>query len=106
MATAVTLRVSVDALHVKPEVRQRMLDLALVINADEREIVIRSSVHRSQWQNRIEAWHQLLALLEKASLERKARIPTKPTAASKRRRLDMKSRQASVKTNRRKPILD
>lgn len=83
-----------------------MLDLALVSNANEREIVIRSSAHRSQWQNRIDAWNQLLSLLEKASRERKARIPTKPTVASKRRRLDVKRRQALMKANRRKPMLE
>ena len=106
VATSVSLRVSVDALHVKPEIRQRMLDLALVSNANEREIVIRSSSQRSQWRNRIAAWNQLLSLLEEASKTPKARVPTKPTVASRRKRLDLKRRQSAAKQNRRKPTID
>ncbi|MCY4096155.1 MAG: alternative ribosome rescue aminoacyl-tRNA hydrolase ArfB [Gammaproteobacteria bacterium] len=106
VATAVTLRVSVDALHVKPLVRQRMLDLASVSNTNERELVIRSSAQRSQWRNRLDAWNQLLSLLEEASRQPKARIPTKPTVTSKRKRLDHKHRQALTKANRRRPVLD
>ena len=106
VATAVTLRVSVDALHVKAEVRQKMLDLAPISNASQREIVIRSANERSQWRNRVDAWNQLLSLLEEASQTRKARVPTKPTVGSKRKRLDLKRRQATTKANRRKPVLD
>ena len=106
VATAVTLRVSVDALHVKPEVRQRMLGLASTSNMEERELVIRSSSQKSQWRNRLDAWNQLLSLLEEASREPKARVPTSPTVASKRKRLDLKRRQALTKANRRRPALD
>lgn len=101
-----SLRVAVDSLHVKPEIRQRMLDMALVSNADEREIVLRSSSQRSQWRNRIAAWNQLLSLLEEASKTPKARVPTKPTIASRRKRMDIKRRQALTKANRRRPVLD
>ncbi|MCY4128151.1 MAG: alternative ribosome rescue aminoacyl-tRNA hydrolase ArfB [Gammaproteobacteria bacterium] len=106
VATAVSLRVSVDALHVKPEVRQRMMELALVSNVNDREIVIRSSAQRSQWQNRIAAWNRLLSLLDEASRTPKARVRTKPTVASKRKRLNLKRRQALTKANRRRPTLD
>ena len=106
VATSVSLRVSVDALHVKPEIRQRMLDLAVVVNADEREIVIRAASQRSQWRNRIDAWNQLLSLLEEASRTPNARVPTKPTPTSKRKRLDLKRRHAATKANRRRPALD
>ena len=106
VATAVLLRVSVDALHVKATVRQRLLELAPTTNMRNRQVVIRSANHRTQWKNRLDAWDQLLALLEEASRVRKVRIPTKPTIASKRRRADLKRRQAMTKANRRKPLLD
>ena len=83
-----------------------MLDLALVSNASEREIVIRSSSERSQWRNRLAAWNQLLSLLEEASKTPKARVPTKPTVASRRRRMNTKRRQALAKANRQKPVLE
>lgn len=83
-----------------------MLDLAVVVNADEREIVIRAARQRSQWRNRIDAWNQLLSLLEEASRTPKARVPTKPTPTSKRKRIDLKRRQAATKANRRRPTLD
>ena len=105
-STAVVLRVAVDALHVKHEVRDRLLRLATESNAERREIIIRASNSRSQWQNRITAWSRLLDLLDQASKTRKVRIKTKPTAGSKRRRLQVKRRQAEAKARRRKPALD
>lgn len=106
VATTVTLRVAVDELHVARDVRERLLAIAPTSNNEQREIIIRASAERSQWRNRLDAWEQLLRLVETASKRRKRRIRTKPTAASKRRRLDQKRRQSELKSRRRKPDLD
>jgi ribosome-associated protein len=60
-----------------------------------------SSEHRSQLQNREAAEARLAALVRGALVVPRPRRPTKPTAASKRARLEDKSRRASVKRERR-----
>ena len=105
-STAVELRVAVDALHIKHEVRERLLMLASESNTQQREIIIRTSNSRSQWQNRIAAWSRLLELLERASRTRKVRVKTKPTPSSKRKRLELKKRHSEAKARRRKPEFD
>lgn len=64
------------------------------------EIVIQSQEHRDQAQN-IEACRQKLRELVRASLKPpKRRVPTKPTKASRRRRLDNKRRTSDKKQMR------
>lgn len=64
------------------------------------EVVIQSQEHRDQAQN-IEACRQKLRELVLASLKPpKRRVPTKPTKASRRRRLDNKRRTSDKKQMR------
>ena len=56
---------------------------------------------RSQARNRDLALSRLTARLSAALEVRRARRPTRPTAASQRRRLEQKSRRGQVKSNRR-----
>jgi len=58
---------------------------------------------RSQLRNRERAAERILEQLHEAAKPRKRRRPTKPTAASKERRLDEKKRQARTKRLRRPP---
>lgn len=66
-------------------------------------ITVTSRTSRSQWRNKALALAALRERLEAANRPRKARIPTRPTAASKRRRLDAKRRRAEKKALRRPP---
>ena len=66
----------------------------LKVAADER---------RSQLQNRTAAIARLEALVDAARRAPKPRKPTKPTAASRRRRLEAKKRRAGLKKER-KPL--
>jgi ribosome-associated protein len=59
--------------------------------------------HRSQLRNREAALERLEALVAAALRPRTRRIPTKPTAASVRRRLDAKRRRAARKGDRKPP---
>jgi ribosome-associated protein len=72
--------------------RQLTLENVLVINAD---------THRSQERNRAEALGRLVALLKRAAIRPKKRIATRPTKASRERRLDAKSRKSKIKSMRR-----
>ena len=106
VATAVELRVAVDAMLVRSGVRERLLALAPESHAERREVIIRAGSNRSQWQNRVDAWSRLLALVEQASRTRKVRVQTKPSPGSKRRRLKLKRHQALVKEHRKRPAFE
>jgi ribosome-associated protein len=58
---------------------------------------------RSQWRNRERATERLVGSLRQALKVERRRRPTKPTKASKERRLDAKRRRGDVKRLRRPP---
>lgn len=61
---------------------------------------------RSQLRNRELALERLAQRLSHALEVRRARTPTRPTTASKRRRLDAKRRRGETKRGRRRPAED
>jgi ribosome-associated protein len=61
---------------------------------------------RSQWQNRALARRRLAALLTEALRTTRTRRPTRPTLASRRRRLEAKTRRAETKKMRKRPERD
>ena len=66
-------------------------------------VVIRAESERSQARNREEARARLAALIARALERPKRRVPTRPTLASKRRRLEAK-RQRGAKKSLRGPV--
>jgi ribosome-associated protein len=58
---------------------------------------------RSQWRNRVLAVERLVAALREALRVERRRVPTRPTAKSRERRLEQKRRQAERKRLRRPP---
>jgi len=58
---------------------------------------------RSQWRNRELALERLVEQLRQALRVERRRVGTKPTAASRERRLEQKRRRSSVKRLRRPP---
>jgi ribosome-associated protein len=67
------------------------------------EILIEAHRHRSQEGNRRDALERLAALLQQASVAPKPRKKTRPTKASKERRLEAKRRDQRTKRLRGKP---
>jgi ribosome-associated protein len=63
-------------------------------------IVIFAQRYASQPRNRQDARARLAALVAKAQEREKPRRPTKPTLASRTRRLDEKSRRGAIKALR------
>lgn len=63
-------------------------------------IVLKAERFRSQLMNREDALDRLEALLAKAAIRPRKRIATKPTRASKERRLEGKSKRSSIKAGR------
>lgn len=101
LSTAVQLRF--DAAHSPnlPEgVRQRLMRLAGQRLTREGVIVIVAQRFRTQERNRADALERLVDLVRAATHVDKPRRPTRPTLASKKRRLESKSRRGDVKSMR------
>ena len=69
-------------------------------------IVLVAQEHRSQILNREAAIARLVEMIRAAATVPKKRKPTKPTKASKERRLESKGRRSGVKAARAKPGFD
>ena len=63
-------------------------------------LVIKAQEHRSQDMNRAEAMQRLNELVASVATPPRKRRPTKPTYASKLRRLDSKTQRGQVKAAR------
>lgn len=69
-------------------------------------VVVTSRASRSQYRNKQLALEELRKRLEALNKPKKKRIASKPSAASKRKRLDSKRRRGETKAKRRKPAAD
>jgi len=101
VSTAVQLRFDVARSPSLPEdVRARLMKLAGNRLTNEGELLIDAKRHRTQDRNRQDAIQRLVELIRHATEKPKPRIATKPTKASRRRRLDEKSRRGETKRGR------
>jgi ribosome-associated protein len=85
------------------DVAIRLMKLAGHRLTSEGVIVITAQSHRSQFRNREEALARLVELIRQATVRPERRTLTKPTRASKERRLASKDKQSVVKAQRKKP---
>ena len=69
-------------------------------------LTITAAEHRSQRRNRAAARERLAEVLRSALIPPVPRRATKPTRASKLRRLDVKKRRSEIKARRRRPDAD
>ena len=108
VATAAQLRFDLRGSAALPGgVKARAAQLAGSRLTNDGVIVITAAEHRTQQLNRDEAIGRLVDLLRRAAVPPKRRVPTRPTLASKKRRLVDKSRTAATKRLRgHKPGLD
>lgn len=102
--TAVVLRFeAARSPNLPPDVKARLRRLAGRRWTQDGAVVIQADSHRSQNRNREDALDRLVELVRRAAERPKKRIPTRPTLASKRRRMDAKTRRGHVKAMRSKP---
>ena len=101
VASAVQLRFDVAASPSLPEgVRQRLLASGDSRLTKDGVLVIMADRHRSQAGNREDALDRLKQIIARAAHVPRKRIATKPTLASKTRRLDAKTRRSTTKKTR------
>jgi len=88
---------------ISPAARARLRRIAGRRMTEAGLIVIDAQRLRSLEQNRADALERLRTMIEQALVEPKPRRKTRPTLASKQRRLDGKVQRGKVKALRRKP---
>jgi len=104
VSSAIHLRFDVGASSLPDAVKARLLGRADRRLSDEGVIVIKAQRHRSQELNRRDALARLNELVARAAAVPTARKPTRPTRASRERRLEGKSVRAEVKAGRAKVV--
>ena len=103
VATAVQLRFDVGRSPNLPDaVRERLMRLAGRRLTGDGVLIIDARRHRTREQNRRDALDRLVALVRKAAIAPTPRKATRPTAASRRRRLEGKQRRGLLKRGRRR----
>jgi len=102
VATAVQLRFDVANSHSLPdEVRHRLLTLARGRLTEKGILIIEAQRFRTQAANRQDAIGRLIELIRQAAQKPRVRHKTRPTFASKQRRLNTKRRHSLTKQLRR-----
>jgi ribosome-associated protein len=101
VSNAVHLRFDVRASSLPDAVKHRLLRRRDRRITDEGVVVIKAQQHRSLEMNREEALARLHELVNSAAAVPKARRPTRPTRASRERRLEKKTRRGRIKALRR-----
>ena len=102
VATAVQLRFDIGNSSLPDRCKQRLTALNDRRITDDGIIVIKAQQFRSLEQNKADAMQRLRMIIGRALINRKKRVPTRPSKASKSKRLDTKQRQGRRKSLRRK----
>jgi ribosome-associated protein len=108
LATAVQLRFDVRGSPSLPAaVRERLERLAGARLTRDGVLVINAQRHRTQGRNRQDALERLIELIRRAAIAPRVRRPTKPSRASRERRVEAKKHRSGLKGLRRvKPTFD
>jgi len=103
VATAVELRFDLERAGLPAAVRERLERLAGNRLTQGGEIVLFAQRHRTQVRNREDALARLSELVARAERPPRQRVPTRPPARAKRRRIADKTRRGAVKRLREPP---
>jgi ribosome-associated protein len=104
VASAVELRFDVrNAPSIDEDIKARLEKLAGQRLTLDGVLIIFAQKHRTQELNRADARDRLFELIRKAAKRPIIRRPTKPTLASKKRRIESKVKRGSIKGLRGKP---
>ena len=102
-ATRVTVSFDLAASPSVPADIKARLEAKLIGRVRDGSIVVTVDDTRSQWRNRAIARDRLASMLSDALAPKRTRRPTRPTRASRRRRVDSKRRRGEIKRLRGRP---
>lgn len=100
VSSAVHLRFDILASSLPAEVKERLLALKDSRITSDGIIVLKAQRYRTQEKNRADALERLASIVRSAIEVQKSRVPTKPTFASKKRRVEAKLHKANIKRTR------
>ena len=100
VATAIHLRFDIQTSSLPDFYKQRLSKLSDQRISKEGVIIIKAQQFRSQEKNREDALKRLQDLIRSIAVTQKKRQPTKPTKASKQKRLEQKTRRGKIKVSR------
>jgi len=100
VSTAIHLRFDINASSLPDDFKEKLRQLADRRISADGVIIIKAQRYRSQEKNRADALARLQALIGSAIITPKKRTATKPTKASKARRLESKSQRGQLKALR------
>lgn len=103
VSSAIHLRFDIAASSLPEDVKARLLASRDQRITDEGVLVLKAQIHRTQEMNRADALRRLQEIVDQFARPPKARRATRPTLASRKRRLEGKSRRGEVKALRGKP---
>jgi ribosome-associated protein len=106
VSSAIHLRFDVRHSSLPDAVKQRLLDCDDRRISKDGIVVIKAQRFRTQEKNRDDALERLKTLIRDATKTYKKRKPTRPTAGSRKRRMDSKTRHGNKKDLRKKVQLD
>jgi ribosome-associated protein len=97
VSSAIHLRFDIPNSSLRQDHKERLLALNDQRITRDGVLVIKAQTHRSQDMNRAEAMGRLQELVDSVAAPPRTRRPTRPTQASKRRRLEGKNLRSQVK---------
>ncbi len=100
VSSAVHLRFDIPASSLPDEVKQRLLALRDSRLTQEGVFVLKAQQFRTQEANRLDALRRLQEVVDSVAQAPRVRRATKPTYASRQRRLESKTQRSSVKALR------
>jgi ribosome-associated protein len=104
VSTAIHLRFDIRASSLPDFYKSRLLKLKDRRISGDGVIIIKAQRYRSQEKNREDALERLRDLVRSVSAVRKKRIPSRPSKASQRKRLDEKAKRGQRKALRGKVV--
>ena len=99
-STAIHLRFDIKASSLPEYYKERLLAASHHLISADGVVIIKAQEYRSQEMNREAAIARLVALIQELTAVQKSRRETRPTRASKERRLASKAQKSSVKALR------
>ncbi|MGK7244969.1 alternative ribosome rescue aminoacyl-tRNA hydrolase ArfB [Buttiauxella agrestis] len=99
-STAIHLRFDIRASSLPEYYKERLLAASHHLITPDGVVVIKAQEYRSQEMNREAAVARLVSLIQELTVEQKNRRATRPTRASKERRLASKSQKSTTKSLR------
>lgn len=99
-STAIHLRFDIRASSLPESYKDALLAASHHLITSDGVIIIKAQEYRSQELNREAALARLVALIKELTVVQKSRRATRPTRASKERRLSSKAQKATVKSLR------